>query len=505
MPNISDIDARCNPAALGHTGMRLLFAALALAALATAMFTVGGLGTASAQTDADCDAMGLGTLDSNANNRLKVEGRWTTEDCDSQFAFDSDAHNYQFELSEAGQVRIDLSSDHGDPLLHLLTEDGNRLAHDDDSGPGVDARIELNLDAGIYMIEAVSGSGRVRGAADFTLIVQLSTNCDPIDLGTVESAAPLTAEGAWSVESCGARFRDDTPSQTYQFQLLNENSVRIDLIAPQGGDPYMYLLTGDGEYIYSDDDGAAGRNSRIVNDLPAGTYLVEATTYGDREHGHELTEFTLTIEIVDEDAHKLKVEKISIPQLVVAGQPVTVHYRVGNAGRTDLPETQNASVALYGRGVYGATDSIAASDGNWEAGASYHSGEPSSIPTSVAHDDLKPFTVTFNRAGDNWAYMAITTFEEQEAEEEDVEVEFNGFFVEFLVLKGFPIEPMKVRVGGLEYEVSAVADEEGEVTTSVTSVITPDTEVLPEQREKALYSAGVQTQMLEGILDRPAV
>ena len=42
-----------------------------------------------------------------------------------------------------------------------------------------------------------------------------------------------------------------------------------------------------------------------------------------------------------------------------------------------------------------------------------------------------------------------------------------------MVLSGFAFDPVSVDVDGLGYQVSAVADEEGEVTTSVTSVISP--------------------------------
>ena len=42
----------------------------------------------------------------------------------------------------------------GDSYLHLLSEDGSRIAHDDDSGQGLDSRIERNLSAGDYLIEA---------------------------------------------------------------------------------------------------------------------------------------------------------------------------------------------------------------------------------------------------------------------------------------------------------------------------------------------------------------
>ena len=260
----------------------------------------------------------------------------------------------------------------------------------------------------------------------------------------------------------------------------------------------MYLLSADGTYIYSDDDGAEGRNSRIENDLPAGTYPVEATTYGDREHEHELTEFTLTIEIVDEDGYKIKAEDIYVPEPIVVGQPITVHCRVGNAGRTDLPETHSATVSLYGPGVNRTSESILASDCNWKAGVSHHSGEPTAISASVTHRDVKPFMVTFNRPGDNWAFVAVVT-NDGEDEEED----FHGFFVEFLALNRFVFDQTTVNVDGLGYQVSAVADEEGEVTTTVTSGITPDAEVPRSTEAKALYTAGVLTQRLDPHLRTP--
>ena len=74
-----------------------------------------------------------------------------------------------------------------------------------------------------------------------------------------------------------------------------------------------------------------------------------------------------------------------------------------------------------------------------------------------------------------------------------------------MALSGFAIDPVTVNVDGLGYEVSAVADEEGEVTTTVTSSITPDSEAPESVRAKALYTAGVLTQRLDGIFDRPAV
>ena len=161
----------------------------------------------------------------------------------------------------------------------------------------------------------------------------------------------------------------------------------------------------------------ATRGSKTT--CPQGTYLLEATTYGDREHGHELTEFTLTIEIVDEDVYKINAEDIYIPESVVVGQPVTVHYRVGNAGRTS-PKRTVRRCRYMDRECTGHRRAFWRRMAIGRREISHHYGEPTAISASVTHRDVKPFTVTFNRPGDNWAFVAIVTNDEgEEAEEED--------------------------------------------------------------------------------------
>ena len=303
----------------------------AVAALLAALQTFQGVEVALGQSDAGCEAIEIGSLGGGGDDALTSSGRWTGEDCDSRFFTNSDAHNYSFSLLEGGQVRVELSSGEGDSYLHLLTSDGSRIAHDD-SGQGLDSRIERDLPAGDYLIEAASAVGRDSGPADFTLTVTRPTNCGPTDMGSQEAGAGLIFSGAWTGEDCGATFREDTPAQTFRFTVAEEGLVRIDLTAPVGGDPYLYLLSSDGAYLYSDDDGGQGRNSRIENDLAPGTYLIEATTHGDRDHAHELTDFDLVIRLVDPDAFHLKAETIVLPDPIVAGQPVVVHC-VGRGAR----------------------------------------------------------------------------------------------------------------------------------------------------------------------------
>ena len=60
-------------------------------------------------------------------------------------------------------------------------------------------------------------------------------------------------------------------------------------------------------------------------------------------------------------------------------------------------------------------------------------------------------------------------------------------------------------VDDLDYDVAAEADEEGIVTPSVSSVTDPDADVDPAVQAKAIYAAGVRTQVLDGIFERPDI
>ena len=143
---------------------------------------------------------------------------------------------------------------------------------------------------------------------------------------------------------------------------------------------------------------------------------------------------------------------------------------------------------------------ISATDGQWESGVSYHTGDKTASVTSTPMRGVKPFQVTLNQTGPLWVFVGMITYNEDEEE-----VGFHGNWRNLVALSGFAFDPVMVNVDGLGYEVSAVADEEGEVTTTVTSSITPDSEAPESVRAKALYTAGVLTQRLDGIFDRPAV
>lgn len=472
----------------------------AAAALVIALVSLGLSSTASAQEEPVCETTDLGTIDTESQDVLSASGRWTTEDCDSRFRPGSDAHTYSFSVAEGGRIRIDLKSAEGDSYLYLLNEDGRRIADDDDGGAGVDARVERDLAPGAYLVEATTVGGRKRGAADFSLSISYVAGCDPVHLGSLTPGIDLTASGSWTIDTCGSRFVVQHPAHGYLFDLPEDGRVRID-VTSEDGDPVLSLVSLTEGLIAANDDGGDGRNSRIERYLQSGTYLVEATTYLERDYQPLRADFELVVHLVDEDARRsmplIKIEAVHTPERVVAGQPFDVHFRIGNVGDGHLADIGGtALVYVVGPRVFEGPVTITGSGERLQAGDTYHTGEETAIAQSVETKLVQPFEVTVRRPGPTWVFVAVIT--EDRAEEE---VGFYGLWQNLMVLSSTTFDEVSVEVDGMEYSVEAEADEEGEVTTTVTSVADEDAEIDPLVRAKAIYTAGVHTQVLDGIFD----
>ena len=267
----------------------------------------------------------------------------------------------------------------------------------------------------------------------------------------------------------------------------------------------MSLVSLSRGLISANDDGGGGRNSRIEQYLLAGTYLIEATTYLERDLQPQFADFTLVVHLIDEEEREasfnIKMEEIHVPDEVVACEPFEVHYRVGNLGRGGLDDVGGrAIVYVVGPRVFDRTPFINASEDRWQAGVSYHSALRTATPTSIAIDEVEPFEITLHRTGPSWVFVAINAHDWT-----GEEVAFHGIWRNLMVLSGLTFEPVMVSVDDSDYEVSARANANGYVTTSVTSVADPGAAVDPEMRAKAIYAAGVRTQLLDGIFERPEI
>ena len=485
--------------------IRILAIAGALATLAVTLLVLGWSGSAWAQGQPACEAIDLGTLGVNADSELTGAGRWTTNNCDSRFRTGSDAHTYRFEVVEGGRIRIDLGSTDGDSFLYLMTEDGRRLADNDDGGAGLDARIERDLTPGIYVVEATTVGGRSRGPADFTLSISRAAGCNPVHLGTLRTGVDLTASGSWSLDTCGSRFVVEHPAHSYLFNLNQAAHVRVDLMS-ENGDPVLSLVSTTDGLIAANDDGGESRNARINRYLAPGSYLLEATTYLERDYQPLMADFTLVVHLVDEEADQasflLKVEDVHTPDQVVAGQPFDIHYRVGNLGGGDLADI-NGNVRVYvvgPRPLFDITGRIDTSEGSWASGVSYHTGAQTASETSVELGEIAPFEATLRSPGPSWIFVGVVTDDEDENERG-----FHGQWHNLMVLSSTTFDAVTVSVQGTDYQVEAEADSDGMVTTTVSSVDDPEADVDPLVRAKAIYTAGVHTQVLEGIFERPAI
>ena len=461
----------------------------AAATLFIALISMVWFSTVNAQEEPTCDVIDLGALGTEPEAELTANESWTNENCDSRFRPGSDAHTYRFSVTEEGRVRIDLESAEGDSYLYLLDEDGRRIAENDDGGEGVDARVERDLAPGAYMIEATTVGGRKRGPSDFSLSIGYVTGCDPVHLGPLTLGTDLTASGSWTIDTCGSRFVVEHPAHSYLFDLPEDGRVRIDLTS-ENGDPVLSLVSLTDGLISANDDGGDGRDSRIERFLQAGTYLLEATTYLERDYQPLRADFDLVVHLVDEDESRtmplIKIEEVHTPESVVAGQPFDVHFRIGNVGDGSLADIGGrVLVYVVGPRVFEGPFTMTGSGERLNEGASYHTGEQTATAQSVEIKAVQPFEVTFNRPGPTWVFVAVIT--ENRAEEE---VGFYGLWQNLMVLSGTTFDEVRIEVDGMEYSVEAEADEEGEVTTSVTSVADENAELDPLVRAKAIYTAG---------------
>ncbi len=120
-----------------------------------------------------CEVADLGALVPGPG--LTASGAWTIDTCGSRIEPDHPAYNYTFVLPEPGRVRIDLVSEHGDPVLSLASPTLGVIGANDDGGGGRNARIQKYLPAGPYAIEATTYLQRDLQPieADFTLDVRL--------------------------------------------------------------------------------------------------------------------------------------------------------------------------------------------------------------------------------------------------------------------------------------------------------------------------------------------
>lgn len=156
-----------------------------------------------------------------------------------------------------------------DTYLTIYDAKYNQYAYDDDSGPGLNALIDIYLIAGRnYYIKAHCYAMR---SGSFNLFVNKQK------LIQIEEALNNTSYD-YSISSGGSVFFRFTPSTTRAYTFFTTSNI---------GDPVMYLYNENMTYITQNDNGNGKNDARITYTMQAGkTYYIRivdknnATCYG---------------------------------------------------------------------------------------------------------------------------------------------------------------------------------------------------------------------------------
>jgi hypothetical protein len=211
-----------------------------------------------------------------------VTASWETS-CDSEHRSNRYAKYFTFTLETSREVSIDLESS-VDTYLFLLEgadQTGTVLEEDDDGGKGANSKIVRSLQAGTYTVEATTFEIETTGVFD----VSVNTEVAPPSACGNLIGANSSESGEWSA-ICTSTNRNGSYAKYYKFTLLGSSKVTIDLESEV--DTYLFLIEGPGatgSVISEDDDSGNLSNSRIVAELSAGTYTIEATTFSAAETG----------------------------------------------------------------------------------------------------------------------------------------------------------------------------------------------------------------------------
>ena len=479
----------------------LLVASAAIAAALAVLFTFGAL---SAQEDPSCKVTPLGQLSTQTDGGLQFAGTWSTQDCGSEYRPGIGAQYFEFEVVDSGRIRIELTSDSADPYLYMTAEDGTRIADDDDSGALLNARIERDLAPGTYLIEATTVGDQTPVGSEFGISIDYVDGCEIIPLGTLAPDTPLNAAGSWSLETCGSRIVVTHPAYNYLFELPEPGRIRIDLTS-ENGDPVLSLATLEGVAIGANDDGGVGINARIEQYLPAGTYIIEATTYSQGGLQPAASDFELTIRVVDEQLALLdpnpKVEFLAVPDQVVSGDPFPVHFRVGNHGGGGL-HGNAASYLILVRGPENRHwgDPVPIAESSWAAGSSYHTGEPAAGASSTTLDGIAAVDLRLEEPGRSWVLVALYALNE-----ENRGLWFHAAWKHVEVLDSAELAPTLARVDGRTYSVAATADADGMVSTTVSDIADRQRAIDSGHEAQAIYATGIRRLILDEIFGREKI
>ncbi len=182
---------------------------------------------------------------------------------------------FTVDLKAKQSYKFDMVSKEIDSFLRLENADGKELAKDDDSGGGVNARINFRCPAdGTYRVICTTFFG---GTGPFTLSIQDAPLPKATEITLKEGQA--AEQGQLTAADGMDAVRSKSPCKIYTVKLAKGKSYQIDMMS-KDVDSFLRLEDAAGKELAKDDDGGDGHNARIQFECPEdGEYRIMATTY----------------------------------------------------------------------------------------------------------------------------------------------------------------------------------------------------------------------------------
>jgi uncharacterized protein YdeI (BOF family) len=310
---------------------------------------------------------------------------------------DSEAPQYTFTAQEGDTITVDLASDDFDPFVVLVSPEGNQVASDDDTGPGLYARLErlVVTEAGEYTIivdgfRGPTGERSIEGDYRLTLRIEGEDAVvfQPTAVPTEESQpteAPTTEatpEDETDVlpiaygETVEGELTEELQTGLYSFEGSAGDVVSIALNSDDF-DPLVILLDSEGNEIASDDDAGPGVYSLIEDfTLPADdTYTIMVDGYRG-VNGDRSLSGAYTLSLSSDDAAVVQpTEEVPAP--------------------TPLPTLEGASgVIISGETITGVLDNSVQT-----ARYTFNASAGDVVTIDLLSQDFDPFVVLLDEAG----------------------------------------------------------------------------------------------------------
>ena len=208
---------------------------------------------------------------------------------------EDDVDVFRIEVESSGELTV-YTTGSLDTEGRLSNATNSITRRDDDSGTGLNFRIETDVTAGTYYVE-VSSNGSATGQYRLHVEFEGEVGTDDDDHGDTTGDATVVSAGT----SVSGRL--ETAGDTDVFRVEIASTGEIAAYTTGSTDTTGRLYSRDRTTDVSDDDGGRGTNFRIETDVAAGTYYVEVAGYDNA-----LGEYTLHIELeedslVDGDDH----------------------------------------------------------------------------------------------------------------------------------------------------------------------------------------------------------